>query len=271
MKFTVLQSVYKKDNPRYLHECFYSIANQTLPANKIVLVKDGVLTPDLEKVINDWQGKLPLQVVGYGENKGLAYALNYGLQYVDTELVARMDSDDICYPDRFEKQVEFMERYPEISVSSGHVEEFIEESDKVVAIKKVPIGKGKIERYLQSRNAMNHMAVIFKKSAVESVGGYEQVPYFEDYDLWVRMVQAGYKLENEDVILVKARIGNDMIGRRHGIQYCRHEIYFLRKMYKSGFINKIQFYKSLVLRLPVRLLPKRALELIYKNFLRGHK
>lgn len=271
MKLTVLQSVYKKDNAQYLHECFESLAKQSLPADKIVLVKDGTLTQELEDIIHQWQDKLPLQVVGYEENKGLAYALNYGLQFVDTELVARMDSDDICYPDRFEKQVAFMERYHEISVSSGHVEEFVKEPDKVIAIKKVPIGKGKIEKYLRSRNAMNHMAVIFRKSAVESVGGYEQVPYFEDYDLWVRMVQAGYKLENEDTVLVKARIGNDMIGRRHGIQYCRHEIYFLRKMYRMGFIHCLQLYRLFLLRIPVRLFPKRILSFIYTHFLRGHK
>lgn len=96
MTFTVLQSVYRKDNPIFLAQSLQSIADNTLLPEKVVLVKDGTLTPELESVIAEWQEKLPLHVVGYEENKGLAYALNFGLQFVETELVARMDSDDIC-------------------------------------------------------------------------------------------------------------------------------------------------------------------------------
>ena len=89
MTFTILQSVYKKDNPEYLSESLQSIAENTLLPSSIVLVKDGILTPELESVISEWQKKLPLKVVGYEKNQGLAHALNYGLQFVETELVAR--------------------------------------------------------------------------------------------------------------------------------------------------------------------------------------
>lgn len=103
--FTVLQSVYKKDNPIFLSQSLQSIANNTVQPVCLVLVKDGALTPELESVISEWQSKLPLKAVGYEKNQGLAYALNYGLQFVETELVARMDSDDICFSARFEKQI----------------------------------------------------------------------------------------------------------------------------------------------------------------------
>lgn len=82
-----------------------SIANNTVQPVCIVLVKDGALTPELESVISEWQSKLPLKVVGYEKNQGLAYALNYGLQFVETELVTRMDSDDICFSARFIQKV----------------------------------------------------------------------------------------------------------------------------------------------------------------------
>lgn len=95
--FTVLQSVYKKDNPIFLSQSLQSIAENTVQPYSVVLVKDGILNHELESVISEWQSKLPLKVVGYEKNQGLAYALNYGLQFVETELVARMDSDAICF------------------------------------------------------------------------------------------------------------------------------------------------------------------------------
>ena len=103
--FTVLQSVYKKDNPIFLSQSLQSIAENTVQSYSVVLVKDGILNHELESVISEWQSKLPLKVVGYEKNQGLAHALNYGLQFVETELVARMDSDDICFSNLSEKQI----------------------------------------------------------------------------------------------------------------------------------------------------------------------
>ena len=112
------------------------------------------------------------------------------------------------------------------------------------------------------------MAVMFKKSAILESGGYQVVPYFEDYDLWVRVVQCGFQVANIPEKLVKARIGNDMIGRRHGISYAKHEVNFLKRQLTRKFITKNEYRKLLLLRVPVRLLPKWGLKFVYK-FLRG--
>lgn len=268
MTFTVLQSVYKKDNPKYLSESLQSIAENTLLPSSIVLVKDGILTPELESVISEWQKKLPLKVVGYEKNQGLAHALNYGLQFVETELVARMDSDDIAYNNRFEKQIYYMEENPEIVLSSGYISEFNDTKMIPKSIRRVPLLYEEITSYLKKRNAFNHMAVCFRKSAILEAGRYQEVPYFEDYDLWIRVVQKGYKVSNIPELLVDARIGNDMIGRRHGLAYSRCEINFLKRQLKSGFISKSEYVKLVIKRVPVRLLPKRILKIIYK-LLRG--
>ena len=113
MTVSVLMSVYKGDNPRWLESCFESLRSQTLSANEIVLVKDGYLTPELDFVIAGWQKILPLNVVGYVQNHGLAYALNYGMDFCCSDLIARMDADDICYPERFEKQLARFVQNPE--------------------------------------------------------------------------------------------------------------------------------------------------------------
>lgn len=268
MTFTVLQSVYKKDNPIFLSQSLQSIAENTVQPSSVVLIKDGVLTPELESVISKWQNKLPLKVVAYEKNSGLAHALNYGLLFVENELVARMDSDDIAYKNRFEKQIIYMEENPEIALSSGYISEFNDNDMIPKSIRRVPLLYDEIVSYLKSRNAFNHMAVCFRKSAVLAAGGYQEVPYFEDYDLWIRIVQKGYKVSNIPELLVNARIGNDMIGRRHGFAYSKHEINFLKRQLKSGFISKSEYVKLVVKRVPVRLLPKRILKAIYK-LLRG--
>ncbi len=266
--FSILQSVYKNDKPEFLDECFSSISSSTLLPQKIVLVKDGKISTELETVISKWQSKLPLQIVGYEENQGLAYALNYGLQFVDTEIVARMDSDDLVYAERFEKQIDFFEKNSDVVLLSGYIDEFNDNSNEIVSTRTVPLEYKDIVTYLKKRNAFNHMAVMFKKSAVIDSGSYQIVPYFEDYDLWIRIVQKGYKVANIPEKLIKARIGNDMIGRRHGGAYAKHEIFFLKRQLKTGFITRKEYIKLVLMRVPVRLLPKWALKFVYK-VLRG--
>lgn len=262
--FTVLQSVYKNDNPQFLKEAFLSLENSTLLPKKIILVKDGCLSNDLENVISEWQKKLPLQVVGYELNNGLGYALNYGLQFCETELVCRMDSDDICLPDRFEKQIKYMEEHPDIAICSGYISEFFYAPEKIEFIRAVPCEHDMIVRGLKRRNTFNHMTVCFRKTAVLKAGNYQNVPYFEDYDLWIRMILSGARTANLADILVNARIGNDMIGRRYGLKYARYELKFFNRQLKNGFLSWFDFAVVVILRIPCRLLPKCLVKMIYK-------
>lgn len=264
LEFTILQAVYINDKPQYLSDCFQSILNNSYLPKKIVLVKDGPISDELNQILGHWEKKLPLHIVGYDQNKGLAFALNYGLQYIDTEYVARMDSDDICLPQRFEKQINFMIDNPDITLTSSFVEEFYINPNEIDSIKKIPLNYSNIQEYIKTRNPFNHMSVFFKKSAIIDVGGYSPVPFFEDYDLWIRLIQKGYKAKNMSECLVKARIGNDMIGRRHGFAYAKHEFNFIMRQYSTGFINMFEFIKIILLRIPLRLLPKPLLRIIYK-------
>ncbi len=124
--FSVLLSVYHKETADNLNQCLESLAAQTLPADEIVIVKDGKLTNELEEALAIWQMKLPLKIVGYEENKGLAYALNYGLDYCSYEYIARMDSDDICVPDRFERQIMYFEEHKDATIVGAGITEFYE-------------------------------------------------------------------------------------------------------------------------------------------------
>jgi glycosyltransferase involved in cell wall biosynthesis len=264
MNFTVLQSVYKNDDPCYLDDCLGSISSSTVLPVRIVLVKDGLLTKPLEDVIAKWESRLPLYVCGYDANRGLAYALSYGLQYCDTELVCRMDSDDIVRNDRFEKQITFMAENPNIALCSGYIQEFVNDPSIKSSLRQVPQQHEEIVEYLKKRNSFNHMAVCFRKSIILSVGNYQQVPFFEDYDLWIRIVQGNYMTANIPLVLVDARIGNDMVGRRHGMSYAMNELSFLKRQLRSGFLSHKEFVLLCLSRVPLRVLPKRVLTIIYR-------
>ena len=126
VEYSVLMSVYHKEKPVQLEQAIESIQMQTLPASDFVLVCDGPLSSDLDDVIKrekEKMGKI-LNIVRLPQNVGLGRALNEGIKHCRCELVARMDSDDISYPDRCEKQVMIFSSHPEVSVCSGIVEEF---------------------------------------------------------------------------------------------------------------------------------------------------
>ena len=121
MKFSVLMSLYIKENPQYLRECFESLVAQTHPADEIVLVFDGAVTPELEAVVSEFETKLPLNLVKLPKNLGLGKALNEGLKHCSHDWVFRMDTDDICVPERFAKQVAFIEQHPDTIISVGRL------------------------------------------------------------------------------------------------------------------------------------------------------
>jgi len=268
INFSVLLPLYYKESPEYLHQCLQSLSVQTLPATEIIIVKDGMLTNELEEILSFWKEKLPTKIVGYEENKGIIYALNYGLQCCSNELVARMDSDDICLPERFEKQIDYFEKNNDVVLLSGFISEFNKEPCDILSIRKVPDGTNNIIKFMKKRNAFNHMAVMFKKTAIINVGNYTGVNGFEDYDLWIRLIQGGYFVDNLQEILVYVRIGNNMIGRRIGLDYIRREIEFLYIQKKRKFISNVEFILLLLLKIPLRLIPSNLNSFIYFNFLR---
>jgi len=267
MTFSVLLAVYAKENPQYLDSALSSVYDhQTLKPGQIVLVKDGPLTEDLDDCINVWKNKLgeTLTIVELPENAGAGKARNIGLQQCCHELVAIMDSDDVSLPDRFKKQIEFYNLNPDVALCSGYINEFKNEPDDMYSVRKVPLDNCTIVKKLKVRNTFNQVAVMFKKSAILSVGGYDALPYFEDYDLWIRVVQAKYMVGNIPEILVNVRTGNDMISRRHGLMYAKSELFFLKLQKTRGFISNGEYFLLVLSRIPFRFIPKKLLILVYR-------
>jgi len=269
-RFSVLMSIYAREVPAFLAQSLQSVVDQARRPDEVVIVKDGGLPIALEDVIAHYVKLYPglFKVVGYESNRGLGEALNYGMQYVSSPIVARMDGDDISVHARFKEQVSFMEQHPDVSVVGSCIAEFDTDPAHIMRTRTVPETQEEIIRKAPLTNPMNHMTVVFRKEDVMKAGGYQHAPYFEDYDLWVRMLSKGMKFHNLQSSLVLARVGNDMVGKRHGLQYARHEFNHFRKMRDSGFIGTMAMSKAILLRLPFRLLPKPLLTGFYRFVLR---
>lgn len=263
-------SVYCKERPEFLAMCFDSIARQTVLPDEIVLVEDGPLTKELYGAIEMEEKRFPcLKRVPLEKNRGLGIALNIGMQHCTNEIIARMDTDDICLPERFKVQTEYMEEHPEVDVLGAWITEFEGEPTNVVGVRNVPESHEEIFAFGKKRNPTNHPSVMFRKKAVLEAGGYLSCLLFEDYFLWGRMLMRDSKFHNIQKPLLLFRRSPEMIQRRGGLSYTRHEVSFLWKLHETGYISLLQFLRNVMQRYVVRLMPNKLRSFLYSKLLRS--
>lgn len=266
-KFSVLMSIYYKEEVEYFNRSMQSIWDeQTTKPDEIVLVQDGKLNDDLYKIIYKWKIKLGevLKIIPLEHNIGLGDALNEGIKHCIHELIARMDTDDISLPNRFEKQLKVFEN-SDVDICSSWVSEFDNDENTIISYRKVPKEQDEIVNYSKIRNPINHPAVMYKKSTIIKAGGYKKMIWFEDYYLWSRMILNGAKFYNIQEALVNMRAGYGQLERRGGLRYAIEELKFLKRLKDIGFLSTSQFIKSVVIRFIARILPKSLLKNIYKK------
>lgn len=217
-RYSVLMSVYKNDSPEYLKLALKSIYDeQTRKPDEIVVVFDGPITARLMDVLNEFKGGKEEIVKYYPQeiNKGLGEALRIGSEKCTGDYIFRMDSDDVSNPKRFEKQITFVERHPDIDVLGTDIAEFQNSPDeKDMRIRACPANHEEIVLMGKKRNPMNHVSVCIKKSALEKSGGYQTLLLLEDYYLWLNMIVAGCRLANINEPLVYVRVGNGFDNKR---------------------------------------------------------
>ena len=175
MNFSILMSLYHKENPKFLDQCFESIwDSQTTKPTEIVLVLDGPIGEELTVCVQKWQSKIgsPLKVVPLPQNVGLGKALNEGLKQCSYNWVFRMDTDDICTSDRFEKQIKFIEQNSDVVLFGGQILEFDQNISDANVLKAVPTTYEKIKKFAQNRCPFNHMTVAYKRDVILTLGGY---------------------------------------------------------------------------------------------------
>ena len=271
MKFSILISLYFKENRSFLNECFKSIwINQTVKPDEIVLVLDGPIGAELQECINSWKGQIGdhLNIIALPNNIGLGMALNEGLKHCSNDWVFRMDTDDICVEKRFEYQLQFIKDNPNVVLFGGQILEFDQNVDHADKLKSAPEKYTDILSFSKKRNPFNHMTVAYKKSIILSLHGYQHHLFMEDYNLWLRVISKGYKVANLSQVLVYARVGNGMHTRRRGSEYIKSEKQLLDLKVDLKVQSIISAYTVFILRSCFRFLPSNFLGFVYNKLLR---
>lgn len=261
--------MYVDEKPEYLNQAFLSVwDDQKLKPTQIVLVKDGLLSAELDAEIKLWEAKLAniLTIVDLPENIGLGAALNAGLNVCNYELIARMDTDDISLPLRFDKQVAFMQAHPDVAASSAALEEWDEGLTIKIGKRSLPVDPLYLEKFAKRRSPLSHPVSIFRKSAVLGVGGYPPLRKAQDYGLWCLLLVNGYKLANLSDTLLKMRTGNDLYTRR-GYEFLKQELILLKFQKRVGFLSASDFLLNCLIKIVLRLSPVFMKKLAYR-FLR---
>lgn len=255
MNYSVLMSVYEKESPLFLEESIKSILNQTLPTDDFVIVCDGRLPRTLQDVLENYSSKHKnINIVVYEENRGLGYALNFGLNYCKNEIVMRMDSDDIALPERAEIQVpRFINEG--IDLSSSSIKLFTGNINNIVGERRLPLNEKEILKFSKTRNPFNHPSSIFKKSKVVGAGGYKTLLFREDYYLWIRMIQNGSRFNNIDDCLVFMRINDETFARRKNKTAHKSAKWLNKYMLHTHYINVLTFIKNGTIYFLRRFLP----------------
>ena len=271
--FSVLLSVYKKENPEFLDKALLSIENQTVLPKEIVLVEDGVLTSELEKVISEHKKRniVSYIIVTTAQNNGLAAALRLGTKYVSTEWIARMDSDDYSVEDRFEKQLDVIKNDPDLVVVGGQIKEFATNINSIVGNRIVPTTEAEIKKFIKWRNPFNHPTVMIRKKILERVGGYIPFGNLEDYYLWVRIISSNYKVINIPDFLVYMRVDGGMYDRRGKLSNIKY-FYDLRSFLENkGLISLSEKVMGNIAMTMNIVIPSQLRKMIYQNFLHKNR
>jgi len=261
MEFAALGALYYQDKPEYFEECLKSLSNQTKKI-PIYIVIDGPIGHELETIITKYNN-LEITYFKLNTNSGLARALDHSVKRLrdKVDYIIRFDSDDINHSNRFEILINFIEQKKPDLVSS-HMNE-INEDSKLFSKKLVPTSQKQIKRIFPYRNPINHPASAFNIEAILSVGGYKEMPFFEDYYLWARMHKSGFKIMNIDNFLVDFRATDMMIKRRYGLSYLKHEIYFIWKRNLEGIFNPLENILSFLIRFTSKIFGLKIYKLIY--------
>lgn len=263
--FSVLMGVYYKDNPEYFKQAIDSILSQTIKSNDIVLSIDGPIFDELLEVVNDYISRYKeIHPLWLPENIGQGKSFQKALPKCKNDIVFRMDSDDISISTRFEKQLQYLKEHPDVKLLSSTISEFIDTPDNVVTIKKVPETNAEIVNMAKRWNPINQPSAVFYKTMVLSVGGYQDFYRHEDYFLWVRILNAGFKAANIQESLLFYRLSPENLKRRMNWKTVKSSISFHKWKHKIGFASWLDTYYMIVVMLGVFITPDFIFEKIYK-------
>ena len=268
--YSVLMSVYYKENSEWFKISIDSMLNQTVFPSEFVVVEDGPLTDELNKIIEEYEKKYKnlFKIVKLKTNQGLGPALKIGVENCTNEYIARMDSDDYAIPTRCEKELKKINEGKGLDIVGSSIAEFIDNIKNIQAYRNLPETNKEIYKYAQRRNPFGHPSVMLRKSKVLEAGNYKKYYLCEDYDLWLRMIEKGAKCYNFKEILVYMRVSSDFYKRRGGLKYLKSILKFKTEQFKKNRFKLTDYIISSLASIVTCLCPNPIREFIYKKILR---
>jgi glycosyltransferase involved in cell wall biosynthesis len=270
MKFSVVMAVYQKDHSVWLNQAIQSLLRQTLLPNDIVIVIDGPVTPRLNATLRNYKNNKSISIIRLSKNQGLGNALNVGIKHAKNELIARMDADDIAVPNRFELQIAEFKKNPALDILGGHIAEFTDTPDEISAYRKVPVTHDDIKKFSRRRSPFNHPTVMYKKSVIQKLGGYDASAIrIEDYDLWLRALTSGVQCANLDLVLLNYRSTQDAMKRRKTFTSLRNHIKARARFYDRGYISLADFMYGVATQTLLFIIPTSLANTLFKRAVRN--
>lgn len=263
--YSVLMSIYKSDNPEYLKQSIESMLCQTYKTDDFVIVCDGLLSDDLYQILETYKNKNYIHIVQLDKNVGLGLALNEGLKICKNELVARMDADDISYPERCECELKEFEKDTNLKMVGTFIEEFSEDPNLVEGYKKTPCTQKEIYMYAKRRNPFNHPTVMYKKSYIVENGGYSNLRKGQDFELFNRLVGNHMCCKNINSYLLKFRRDKNANNRRKSWDSVKTNILIIKASFERGYSSLYDLIYTYVTQVALLLLPEKIVDVIYSK------
>ena len=277
LRFSVSMCVYGGDDSDHFDAALNSVIDQTVRPSEVVLTVDGPVPESIEAVIEKYRNILPdlavaFKVVYLEKNMGHGEARRISFDQCTCDLIALMDADDLAVPERFEKQLAYYARYPELSAVGGYIREFVGMPENGAGKRIVPETDKDIKEYMKKRCPMNQVTVMLRKKAVREVGGYLDWYCNEDYYLWIRLALAGYQFGNVREKLVDVRVGEETYRRRGGLKYFKSEAGLQRFMLKKKVIGFGRYVINISERLILQvLMPNKLRRYLYQKLARQNE
>lgn len=269
---SVVLTIYGRSLISELQACLDSIFNQTINPAQLIIVVDGPISADIDDFITKLSLTSPIliDIVRLSVNVGPGVARNRGVESCKFDLVAIMDSDDICNISRFENQLTFLNENPNVDVVGGNIFEFRNESDflefnySLKASRAIVTKHADIYARRHEYIPCNNVTVMFRKSKFLEAGGYPALRFGEDLVLWHTMLANGAVFANLPDVLVYVRISQDFVLRRTGIKIFIGEFKYLNLLYRRGLIGIGLYSRKMLLSMFVRFVPPSVYVLLRK-------
>ena len=261
MKFSCIFPIYFKSTVSDVKVSFMSILNQSLKANEIIVIYDGPVNNEIIFFFESLRKRQQIKIIKFKKNLGLGAVLKKIIKQTKYNIIIRADSDDVNKKHRFKTLINFFKKNPKVDIVGSYVHERYK---KNLYIKRLPLNNDDIVNMITYKNPINHPSVAFKKKKILECGGYEKVPFFEDYYLWFKLVHSCAKFQNINKVLVTSNINNQFYLRRSGFKYFMSYFFFLKKIYSKKYINTNQFLINFLIRFFLYNMPSLIFKFFYK-------